>query len=141
MKKCAGPPRLVLRSCYKSRSLLVYMHDRLLAQLLPTYGVRYLSSLSTVAPPVLAEIHRQGDCPLSVCTHALGPSILCYSARLVLYPTRFRDVPWGSHGAKVPARLCRRAGFLELEQCLVSRFGHRFSSRNVQLVGMQSNNL
>ncbi|KAI0292549.1 hypothetical protein BC826DRAFT_969517 [Russula brevipes] len=33
----------------------VYMHDRLLAQLLPTYGVHYLSSLSTVAPPVRAR--------------------------------------------------------------------------------------
>jgi hypothetical protein len=39
----------------------VYMHDRLLSRLLPTYGVFYISSLSTVVPPEVGQTHQQGD--------------------------------------------------------------------------------
>ena len=44
----------------------VYMHDRLLARLLPTYGIVYISSLSTVIPPEVEKRDRQGDCLLYV---------------------------------------------------------------------------
>jgi hypothetical protein len=40
----------------------VYMHDRLLAGLLPTYGIVYISSLSTVIPPEVKQRDWQGDC-------------------------------------------------------------------------------
>ncbi|KAF8496436.1 hypothetical protein F5888DRAFT_1703843, partial [Russula emetica] len=40
----------------------VYMHDRLLARLLPTYGVFYISSLSTIAPPPeVGQTYHQGE--------------------------------------------------------------------------------
>jgi hypothetical protein len=37
------------------------MHDRLLARLLPTYGVLYISSLSTVVPLEVVQKYQQGD--------------------------------------------------------------------------------
>ena len=40
----------------------VYMHDRLLARLLPAYGVFYISSLTTIAPPSeVGQTSHQGE--------------------------------------------------------------------------------
>ncbi|KAH9996666.1 hypothetical protein BJV74DRAFT_827424 [Russula compacta] len=39
----------------------VYMHDRLLARLLPAYGVIYLSSLSTLVPSEVGQTDRQAQ--------------------------------------------------------------------------------
>jgi hypothetical protein len=39
----------------------VYMHDRLLARLLPAYGIDYISSLSTAIPPEVEQKDAQGD--------------------------------------------------------------------------------
>lgn len=40
----------------------VYMHDRLLARLLPTYGIFYISSLTTIAPPPeVGQTYNKGD--------------------------------------------------------------------------------
>ena len=38
------------------------MHDRLLARLLPAYGVIYISSLTTIAPlPEVGQTYHQGE--------------------------------------------------------------------------------
>ena len=41
----------------------VYMHERLLAKLLPKYGILYISSLSMVIPAEAGRTYKQGDCP------------------------------------------------------------------------------
>jgi len=37
----------------------VYMHERLLAKLLPKYGILYLSSLSMVSPAEVGRTYKQ----------------------------------------------------------------------------------
>ena len=53
---------MVINKCsYRNLVASVYMHDRLLARLLPAYGVLYISSLSTIAPPPeVGQIYDQG---------------------------------------------------------------------------------
>ena len=56
------PSFLLLRAYCPVAS--VYMHDRLLARLLPTYGIFYISSLSTMASlPEVGLTYHQGDHP------------------------------------------------------------------------------
>jgi len=52
------------------------MHDRLLARLLPTYGVFYVSSLSTIAPPPEVEqTYHQGERPFFDHLHPYSSAI------------------------------------------------------------------
>lgn len=54
-------PVLLVRA-YCNLAVSVYMHDRLLARLLPKYGVFYISSLSTIAPPPeVGQTYHQGE--------------------------------------------------------------------------------
>lgn len=49
------------------------MHERLLAQLLPMYGILFISSLSTVIPPEVGRTYNQGDYPRFPATSNLVP--------------------------------------------------------------------
>ena len=57
IKKCV----LLASPCLLKLVASVYMHDRLLARLLPSYGVHYISSLSTAFPPEAGETYQRGD--------------------------------------------------------------------------------
>ncbi|KAI9441208.1 hypothetical protein H4582DRAFT_1810468 [Lactarius indigo] len=66
------PQRLLLRLLAQAEAIdnpwsayynaQVYMHERLLAELLPKYGIVYVSSLSTVIPSGVGRTYKQGDC-------------------------------------------------------------------------------
>ncbi|KAH8996302.1 hypothetical protein EDB92DRAFT_1793970 [Lactarius akahatsu] len=78
------PQRLLLRLLAQAEAIdnpwsayynaQVYMHERLLAKLLPKYGILYISSLSTVIPPEVGQTYKQGDCLTAPATSIL---ILC----------------------------------------------------------------
>ncbi len=74
------------------------MHERLLAELLPKYGILYISSLSTAIPPEVGRTYKQGDCPR--CASHLD-SYSLYSRGLVLHSACFRNAAWHAHGTKV----------------------------------------
>lgn len=56
------PFPFLLVGAYGNLVASVYMHDRLLARLLPIYGIFYISSLSTIAPlPDVGQTYHQGE--------------------------------------------------------------------------------
>ncbi|KAH9006600.1 hypothetical protein EDB86DRAFT_3070587 [Lactarius hatsudake] len=65
------PQRLLLRLLAQAEAIdnpwsayynaQVYMHERLLAKLLPKYGILYVSSLSTIVPPEVGQTYKQGE--------------------------------------------------------------------------------
>ncbi|KAH9048473.1 hypothetical protein EDB84DRAFT_1262398 [Lactarius hengduanensis] len=75
------PQRLLLRLLAQAEAIdnpwsayynaQVYMHERLLATLLPKYGILYVSSLSTVIPPEVGQTYKQGDCLTAPATSIL----------------------------------------------------------------------
>jgi hypothetical protein len=87
----------------------VYMHERLLAELLPKYGIPYISSLSMVIPAEVGRTYKQGDCPR--CVNHLE-TYHRYSQGLVLHSACFRNAAWVAHGSEVLERSARRPELL-----------------------------
>ena len=95
----------------------VYMHERLLKELLPKYGILYVSSLSTVISPEVGRTYKQGEHPRCV-SHV--NSYPLYSRGLVLHSACFRNAPRHAHGAKVFERPTRCPELLGLGGCAES---------------------